>query len=254
MDNDSTGCCIRIRHGIKTKMCILKPNLKWTKVQKEMIKIYPSLNKLERTQWHLEYDHGTWIEDATDWEIAQIYYFKYCHNAPFELQVVIGNDMVGGAPSSSESNSPMHSPAAKRVKLNDGQSSNRNSSERDDGKQNKNAMIPPPTNYSMVNAMDIVTRNDNVDGLNDEQKETRKRGYAELEQLWVDIMAVLINCREPVNVLSIRRQLRSGTMPKVRKMNKILYEQMRRGNLIRHQPPPNGANQKPLWSLCRPPC
>ncbi len=255
VDTDSKECCIRVGHGIKTKLCILKPKqLKWIKVQKEVVKIYPSLSKFDLNEWHLEYDHGTWVENATDWEIALLYYHHYCSKAPFALRVVIGNDIVGGAQPGSDgkgTDSPLNSPPSKRNKLNNG-----SDGRRDRGKNALNAVIPPPTNYSIINAMDIVTRNDIGGALSHGMNaEDRKRGYGELEGLWREIVTVLRESRDPAGttVLSIRRQLPSGTMPKVRKLNKILYEQMRRGNLIRYPPPPNGPNQKPLWSLCRPP-
>lgn len=113
-------------------------------------------------------------------------------------------------------------------------------------------VIPQHAEYSISNASDIATSNNNVLPLNHRR---RILGDSKLKQLSVAIMTVLRECKEPVCVLTIRRQLQSvsGTVPQVRKMNKILYEQERTGKLIKHRPAPDGRNSKPLWSLSQPP-
>ena len=46
-------------------------------------------------EWHLEYDHGTWIEDDEDWHFAVIYYKHLNIKYPLELFVISGNETIG---------------------------------------------------------------------------------------------------------------------------------------------------------------
>eukprot|EP00483_Globobulimina_turgida_P005383 UN05393 len=150
---------------------------------------------------------------------------------PFELFIVFGNDVVGGKAKE------YVQPAMKRAKLNDGKSQD---------KDNVNAVIPPPTcpKYA-IHLNDEESDDFNNQGMNVDNIDSNVGG---MDKLWINIKNILKTCHQPVNVLWLRRKF-SGSLPNVGEMNKVLYEQLRRGNLIKYPSAANKTSQKPLWSL-----
>eukprot|EP01083_Nonionella_stella_P314303 1131738_1 len=64
----------RIHHGNKTKICIFEDEMSWQQIQQQLTQTFPSLDHV--SDWHGEYDYGTWIEDTHDWSMITAHGLK----------------------------------------------------------------------------------------------------------------------------------------------------------------------------------
>eukprot|EP00484_Ammonia_sp_Unknown_P021157 CAMPEP_0197037080 /NCGR_PEP_ID=MMETSP1384-20130603/14381_1 /TAXON_ID=29189 /ORGANISM="Ammonia sp." /LENGTH=235 /DNA_ID=CAMNT_0042467333 /DNA_START=14 /DNA_END=721 /DNA_ORIENTATION=+ len=227
--SSSSFLMVRVNHGNKKKLFMFEPDLKWNTVQQKVMAIFPSLKQHQLNEWHLEYDSGTWLEDDGDWAIFNVYYhhlLKRHGELVMEMYVVIGNDMVGG-------NDSVSAPPLKKSKSNDGNA----------------VVVPPPTFYAPVHANRKMNVMHSYQNDSHHRHEHAQQHSTEEEQLWTRIVRILQSSTKPVSVLEIRR--RFDCMPKASRLNKILYHQMRNGNLIMYPPNDKHRNQKPLWTICR---
>ena len=110
----------------------------------------------------------------------------------------------------------------------------------------KNNAVEQSMKYGGKKQMDLLYKHNGVGYAEDRQA---KRGS--VDELWNAIADILRRSGKPQNVLSIRYQLPAHfNKPKVKKMNFIMYEQLKKGNVNKHPPPSRAKNQKPGWSLC----
>jgi hypothetical protein len=64
------------------------------------------------------------------------------------------------------------------------------------------------------------------------------------EEVYAEIVGILLKEQKPRNVLEIRRQF-DDPKPDTRQFNRIIYAMKANGILEQHSP--NGTNQKPCW-------
>lgn len=113
-----------------------------------------------------------------------------------------------------------------------------------DGKSSlfaKNDAVEQSMKYGGKKQMDLLYKHNGVGYVKHAQSDTGIDN-----ELWNAIEAILRRSKKPLNVLAIKNQIPAHFgQPNVKKMNFIMYQQLKKGNVSKHY-----YNKKPEWSLC----